>query len=167
MRVVFALLLAVVGALILSIPDLNAGSILGPIEVIITAISYAFFTVLAKPLVGKYGPLPIATWAGLIGTVMILPLLSSGFVTQVGSLSLVGWLSVVYLAILSTVFGYFMFYTLVSRGTVSRLSIQLYLIPIVSVIGGVLLLREALTVYTIAGGATMLVAVALATQKKD
>ncbi len=162
-RVLMALALALMGAFVLSFSDLEAGSILGPIAVIITAFSYAFYTVLAKPLVGKYGPLPIATWAGLIGTLMILPLFSSSFVTQVSSLSLVGWMSVVYLAILSTVLGYFMFYTLVSRRNVSTLSIQLYLIPIISVLGGVLLLNEALTAYTIVGGALMLLAVAIAT----
>jgi drug/metabolite transporter (DMT)-like permease len=165
--VVLALMFAVAGALILSINDLNAGSVLGPIEVVITALSYAIFTVLAKPLVGKYGPLPIATWAGLIGTAMILPLLSTGFFVQIGSLSLMGWFSVGYLAILSTVFGYFMFYTLVSRGSVSRLSIQLYLIPIVSVIGGALLLNETVTIFTIMGGAMMLTAIAIATRRKS
>jgi len=51
----------------------------------------------------------------------------------------------------------------VGRKAVSTLSIQLYLIPLVSALGGVLLLGEAVTLYLIFGGATLLVAVALAT----
>ena len=55
------------------------------------------------------------------------------------------------------------FYTLVNRGAVSRLAVQLYLIPLVGVIGGVVLLGESISVYTVAGGAAILLAVAIAT----
>ena len=58
-----------------------------------------------------------------------------------------------------------MFYALVSRGAVTRLSIQLYLIPVVSVIGGTLLLNEPVTVSVLAGGGMMLAAVAVSTWK--
>ena len=67
-------------------------------------------------------------------------------------------------SIVSTVLGYLVYYTLVSRGAVSRLSIQLYLIPIVSVVGGILLLGETVTIYTVLGGAIMLSAIALVTR---
>ena len=59
--------------------------------------------------------------------------------------------------------GYLLFYTLVSKGTVSRLSVQLYLAPIVSVVGRVLLLNEGVTMFTVAGGALLLLAVVLVT----
>ena len=79
---------------------------------------------------------------------------------------MIGWLAVLYLSLLSTVLGYSMFYTLISRGNVSRLSIQLYLIPIVSIAGGILLLGEQITPLTVAGGAALLLAVALATRSQ-
>jgi len=91
--------------------------------------------------------------------------LSASFITQVESLPLDGWISVLYLSVLSTVLGYTLFYTLASRRAISKLSIQLYLIPIVSVIGGLLLLGESVTTFTLTGGAMMLVAVALATRR--
>ena len=94
---------------------------------------------------------------------MMLPLLSQGFVSQLVSLSLVGWASVLYLSVLSTVLGYLLFFTLVSRGAVSRLSIQLFLVPIISVASGALLLGESVTAATVVGGAMMLVAVATVT----
>ncbi|MDH2900350.1 MAG: DMT family transporter [archaeon] len=165
-KLVLALVIATVGVVVLSIPDLTgpAGSVVGILEVVITALAYALFAVLSKPLVSKYGALPIAIRAGTLGTMMLLPLLSLSFFTQVSRLSFNGWISVLYLSILSTVIGYSMFYTLVSRGTVSRLSIQLYLIPIISVISGFLILGEQITLYTFVGGAILLVAIALATR---
>ncbi len=164
-KLAIALVIATVGTVILSISNVSGPSAyLGIIAVIITALAYALFAVLSKPLVVKYGALPVAIRAGTIGTVMLLPVLSHSFVSQVSKLSALGWLSVLYLSILSTVLGYSIFYTLVSKGTVSRLSIQLYLIPIVSVIGGALILGEKITIFTVAGGAILLFAVGLATQ---
>jgi drug/metabolite transporter (DMT)-like permease len=121
--------------------------------------------VLGKPLVHKYGSASTTIMAGLIGTAMMLPLLSQSFFVQASALSSLGWVSVLYLSLLSTVFGYLMFYALVSRGAVTRLSIQLYLIPVVSVIGGALLLNEPITVSVAVGGGMMLAAVAIATWK--
>ncbi len=167
-KVVLGLVLAFAGTAVLSTGSVEAsdfsslGAVLAGIG---TALCYATFTVLAKPLVHKYGSASTTIMAGLIGTVMMLPLLSPSFVAQVGSLSAYGWSSVLYLSLLSTVFGYLMFYTLVSRGAVTRLSIQLYLIPVVSVIGGALILGEAVTLSLIVGGGLMLAAVALATRK--
>jgi drug/metabolite transporter (DMT)-like permease len=166
-RIALSLVSALIGVIVLSIGGLNAGSAsaIGIIELLITAVSYAVFAVLSKPLVQKYGAPPIAIWAALIGTVMLLPFISQSLVTQVASLSSAGWASVLYLSILSTVIGYLLFYTLVSRGAVSRLSIQLYIIPVISVIGGVFLLGESVTVYTIIGGAAVLLGVALTTKR--
>jgi drug/metabolite transporter (DMT)-like permease len=166
-RLGLALGIATAGAVVLSIPDLGGtGSWIGPAEVVVTALAYALFAVFSKPLVAKYGALPVAIRAGTIGTVMMLPLISQNFFAQVSTLPEIGWVSVLYLGIISTVIGYAMFYTLVAKGAVSRLSIQLYLIPIVSVIGGVVLLSEQITAYTIVGGAALLAAIALATKSQ-
>jgi drug/metabolite transporter (DMT)-like permease len=165
-NVLVALAVATLGAIILSIPEISSSqsSIIGVLEIVMTAISYAFFAVLSKPLVSKYGALPVAIRAGTIGTSMLLPLLSTSFFSKVSKLPPIGWYAVLYLSILSTVVGYSMFYTLVSRGNVSRLSIQLYLIPIISMIGGAVLLGQRITFFTLVGGTILLLAVSLATR---
>jgi drug/metabolite transporter (DMT)-like permease len=166
-RFVFALVLAVGGAAVLFAGDLPAGlAPWGPLAVVLAALSYAMFGLLSRPLVKKYGALHVAIWAGVVGTVMILPLVSASFFSDVSRLPLTGWEALLYLSLLSTVAGYSMFYTLVGRVGVSRLMIQLYLAPVVSVIGGVLLLGESVSTYTLLGGALMLLAVWLATTRR-
>jgi terminal-alkyne amino-acid exporter len=166
-NLILALALAVSGAAVLSAGDLSGGaSFYGPFAVVLAAMSYALFAVLAKPLVKKYGALPVAIWAGLVGTVMILPLTSVSFISQVSMLPVSGWEALLYLSILSTVTGYSLFYTLVERGGVSRVMIQLYLAPVFSVVGGMLLLGEKVTIETFLGGAAMLLAVWIATSRK-
>jgi len=167
-KVLVGLLLAIVGTAVLSTGSISVNdfsSYGGIIEALITALCYALFTVLAKPLVHRYGSASTTIMAGLVGTAMMIPLLTPSFFTQASALSFTGWASVLYLSLLSTVFGYLMFYALVSRGAVTRLSIQLYLIPVVSVVGGALLLNEALTTSVVVGGGMMLVAVAISTWK--
>jgi drug/metabolite transporter (DMT)-like permease len=162
-RVVLALLLALAGCVLLSLSDLNPGgtSLDGVVEGVLAALTYATFTVLSKPLVEKYGALSVTIWGTLLGTVFLLPLASGAFFAQVSVLSADGWASVVYLSIASTVIGYTMFYSLVGKGALSTLSVQLYLVPVVSVVGGILLLHEQLTLLTLPGGAATLVAIGL------
>jgi len=167
-KVLIGLLLAIAGTAVLSTGSISfngLSSYAGIIENLVTALCYALFTVLGKPLVHKYGSASTTIMAGLVGTAMMLPLLSQSFFVQASALSTLGWVSVLYLSLLSTVFGYLMFYALVSRGAVTRLSIQLYLIPVVSVVGGALLLNEPVTLSVAVGGGMMLAAVAIATWK--
>lgn len=163
-----AILLAFAGSLILffgTVETGGSGTIPGILEGIGTALSYATFSVFAKPLVQKFGARATTIWVGLIGTAMLLPLLSGGFVTQVARLPISGWIAILYLSLLSTVFGYLLFYTMIERGGVAKVSIQLYLVPVVGIAGGALILGESITEFTIIGGATMLLAVGLTTLK--
>ncbi|MGA3108034.1 MAG: DMT family transporter [Candidatus Bathyarchaeia archaeon] len=162
----FALGLAVVGAFILSVgSDLTFLQITGPLAVILAAFMYSVFSVGSKPLVKSYGARPVAIWVAVIGTIFTLPLLSWNFFTQVSNLSPTGWLSVLYLAILSTVVANMILYTLISSRAVSRLSVQLYLVPLVSLVGGILLLGESWSIFTIIGACFLLAGTALATHK--
>jgi drug/metabolite transporter (DMT)-like permease len=165
-RLMLALSLAAAGALILSVnADLSFQQIYGPIAVILAAFMYAVFSVGSKPLVRDYGALPVAIWVAVIGTAFTLPLMSGGFFSQVSQLSLVGWASVAYLAILSTVIANMILYTLIRSRAVSRLSIQLYLVPLVSLAGGILLLGEAFSAFTLVGAGFLFAAITLATRK--
>jgi drug/metabolite transporter (DMT)-like permease len=102
-------------------------------------------------------------WSVLMGTIMLLPLLSPSLISEAAALSLGGWFFVLYLAIFSSVVGYLIFYTLINRESVTRLSIQLYLVPVISVTGGILLLHESVTLSMVVGGLFLLLSVTLVT----
>ena len=165
-RLILALGLAIVGAIVLSInTDLSFLQITGPFAVILAAFMYAVYSVGSKPLVKEYGAIPTAIWVAAIGTTFTFPLISRSFIIEISSLTLTGWFSVLYLAILSTVVANMILYTLISSRAVSRLSVQLYLIPLVSLIGGILLLNEEYSAFTIVGACFLFAATALATHK--
>jgi drug/metabolite transporter (DMT)-like permease len=167
-RIWVALLIAIAGAAVISSPGLSLGTsgVVGPLLVAVAGLSNAVYTVASKPLVLKYGPIPVSAWASLVGTVMLVPLVSQSLVTQTEGLSPVAWESVLYLALLSTVLSNTIYFTLVHGQEVSRLGIQLFLVPLVSAAGGVLILGEQLGAATVVGGALLLVAVGLATTSR-
>ena len=167
-RLMLALALAAIGALVLSVnADLSFQQVAGPFAVVLAAFMYAVFSVGSKPLVKEYGAVPVAIWVAVIGTAFTLPLISAGFFAQVSALSLVGWGSVIYLAILSTVVANMILYTLISSRAVSRLSIQLYLVPLVSLVGGIVLLGEEFSAFTVVGAGFLFAAITLATRKRN
>ena len=160
-RFALGLALALAGAVVISSPELtlSSGSIYGPLGVVLSSLAAGIYTATSKPLVGKYGPAPVAVWAALVGTAVLVPLVSPSLIQQAAALSVRGWAAVIYLALLSTVAANLMFFTLLSRQSVSRLSIQLYLVPLVSVVGGILLIGEALAPAVIVGGVILLAGV--------
>jgi len=164
-RLWLALALAVAGSVAISLPDLTLGSttIEGPLLVVVASVSSAVYTVASKPLTTKYGPFAISAWSALLGTAILTPLFTPSLIAQAQSLSAYGWASVIYLALLSTVLANTIYFTMVSRQHLSRLGVQLYLVPAVSALGGVLILGESLALATVSGGVLLLVAVALAT----
>ena len=164
-RIWLALAIAVLGAAVISSPGLSLGTsgLVGPVLVVVAGLSNAVYTVASKPLVLKYGPIPVSAWASIVGTIMLVPLASQSLVAQAEALSTVGWESVLYLALLSTVLTNTIYFTLVHGQAVSRLGIQLFLVPLVSAAGGVLILGEMIAPLTIVGGALLLLAVGLAT----
>ena len=168
-RLWFALVLAIAGSVTISSPDLSLSSTTaaGPLLVVLAAVSSGIVAVSSKPLTTKYGPFPVAAWSAFLGTAILLPLGTQGLVSQAAAMSAYGWASVIYLSILSTVLANLIYFTLVSRQRLSSLGLQLYLVPAVSAVGGVLILGESLGVATVVGGALLLVAVGLATSGRQ
>lgn len=166
-RLYLAVATGLSGATVLSLygqsNNLDPGILLGPFAVIFSALMSAVFTVLSKPLALKYGTIPLASLTVTLGTVMLLPLLNGSVIEDIRALSTTGWVSVLFLALLSTVLSYILLYTLLRAREVSTLSVQFYLVPLVSLLGGIIILHEQPTIGTAVGGALLILAVALAT----
>ena len=71
------------------------------------------------------------------------------------------WSTVAYLGVVMTALGYSLWYGLIGRHPVSRVGPLLLLMPVFSVLGGVLLLGETLTPLIALGGVIVIVGVAI------
>ena len=127
------------------------------------AFTWAVGQVMVRTLRGLDG-LTTMTWVAICATpqlFMMSLIFEQGHVDAIKSADMVVWGAVIYLGIIMNAFGYGLWYTLVRRHPVSRVAPFLLLLPVFSVIGGVLFLGEALSWQTIIGGAVVLLGVSV------
>jgi drug/metabolite transporter (DMT)-like permease len=143
--------LAGIGVISLLSPNTNVPNrLLGVTLVFGGAAAYALYTVLLRRFVAtnranhaEIAPssLSILAWISLFGWVFLIPfsLLEAPWTYTWGTTS---WLGILYLALLSTVVGYFFYVEGVSKIGASRAAIFGNLVPVFGVVSSILLLGE-------------------------
>lgn len=161
------LLLAGSGSVVLLIGSSGSGSpvsggLLGPLLILIAATSWAFYAVLIKPLLRKYGAMRATAFTSLIGAVPILMMASQRTLDLATGMSLWQWGVLLYLSLLGTIISMYLWNYGNKYVSSASAAAFIYAVPLVSVAAGVLLLGERLTLPLIAGGVMILAGVALA-----
>lgn len=113
---------------------------------------------------GKDGGMAMLAWLSLLAAPQLL--FASFMLERSQSLAimtagLIDWLSVVYLGVVMTAVGIGIWYYLIGRYEVARVSPFLLLVPFVSIAGGVIFLGEKLDWPQVAGGALIMVGVVI------
>lgn len=141
------------------------GSLLPVALVMGGAFFWALGQVLVRGLKGMTG-LSITAWTAVLAAPQLF-LLSSVFETgQVEALGTAGpgpWGAVLYLGLVMTTLGYFLWNSLILRNEVGRVAPFLLLLPVFTVLGGIAFLGETLTWSRAAGAAVVLSGVAMIT----
>jgi len=147
-------------ALILRAGRFDADILFGDILVILAVIAWAGYTIFGKPLIAKYGPMTTTAYALLIGTALYLPF---GLIYAVkfdyAAVPAAGWLSLLYIAIITSVIAYSIWFWALGRMEASKLSIFQNLQPIIATILSVLFFGEILGWEFYVGGAMVITGV--------
>jgi drug/metabolite transporter (DMT)-like permease len=147
-------------------PLFGASSAWGVGLVLFAAIDWSFYSVLAKPLFRRYPSTTVTAYATLAGAVMLLPLLRPALFVKAAHLPAPTWGAVLFLSLLSAFFGYLAWYYALARREAAQVAVYIYLNPLFAVLGSRWLLKEPLTLPLLAGGALILVGVALANRPR-
>jgi O-acetylserine/cysteine efflux transporter len=105
----------------------------------------------------------ILAWVAIIATpqmLLISLLIEEGQWESIKTANLVDWSIVFYLSIIMTVIGYSVWYHLLRITDVSKLSPFLMLLPVTSIIAGIVLLNEQFTLAMGIGGLLVMTGVA-------
>ena len=105
----------------------------------------------------------ILAWVAIMATPQMLIgsfIIEDGQWQAISTASLIDWSIIFYLALIMTVVGYSVWYHLLSSVDVSKVSPFLMLLPITSIIAGMILLDEKLTLPMIIGGLLIMTGVA-------
>jgi drug/metabolite transporter (DMT)-like permease len=124
-------------------------------------LAFAAYTIVLRPLSEELGAIPATAASTVAGAVPYLAFAGTLSGPRLASLPAAVWGELAFLALGSTVTGMLLWNRAVLSGGTSRVSLLLYLEPVVSVAGAVVLLGEHLTLATIAGGALILAGVAV------
>lgn len=136
-------------------------SSIGVVLMFISAICFAFYTVLLKKAVPKYGALTVTCASGLAGSLFLLPLTLgleglSGWNCGVG-----GWMGVLYLSIIATGLGYWLYFYGISHVEASLGSMTFFLKPFIAALLAWVMLGEELSRSVLTGGLIILVGIAI------
>ena len=123
---------------------------------------WAVAQIMISRLKGLSG-ITILAWVAIMATPQMLIaslIIEDGQWQAITSANLVDWSIIFYLAFIMTVVGYSIWYHLLSSVDVSKVSPFLMLLPITSIVAGMILLDEKLTVPMIIGGVMIMTGVA-------
>jgi drug/metabolite transporter (DMT)-like permease len=119
----------------------------------VAAIGYA--GAYAKRYAGRYDPLDITGLQFLLSVVVLIPAML-WFEGLPSSLTAPGWALVFYMAVASTFLPFYLYYRLIETAPVTTVSLVGYLVPLISLVAGVVLLGEQVEPGIAVGGALIL-----------
>lgn len=145
----------------------------GDMLLLLNAVVWAGFTLYGKKIMQKYPPFTAIAYINIFGTVMLLPVIlipsrlnPVSLVGQLAGISLSTVLSAVYLAVLCSVYGYYMWYKGIARIGAVRTASFYYISPLFAFLAGTWLLDETVTALVVLGGLMVIAGVYLTNKYK-
>jgi drug/metabolite transporter (DMT)-like permease len=133
--------------------DFQDSYLLGDILTIFTAISFAIYTVLGKPIVQKYPPLKVTALVYFYGALMMIPLYPIYIIEITRSKApLSAYLALAYVVFLATFLAYIIYYWALARIDASKVAAFLYLQPLTATVLSVLFGFELISYSLFLGG---------------
>ncbi len=137
-------------------------SVVGELGALATALSWAVYSVLIRPLMQRYSALQLSAFVMVVGTLILVPFSVPSVATQDWSAVPTGaWLGLLYAAILSVTVTNILYFTAIHRIGASRAALFTYMEPFLGVLFAVILLGDSVTLLQLAGGAVILGSVAV------
>ena len=164
LRFITGLILSFFGVALITIR--NSGFISlnrGAFYVLIAAIVNAIFFILQKPLLKRYRPIEVISYAIWIATILMLPFGKS--ILEKFHLAGLNYTVIVFYIGLSAIIANLCWSTVLSKVDASRAAVFLYTIPVVTIIIGFLWLHELPSVMSCIGGVIIIAGVVVSNLK--
>jgi len=140
-------------------PD-TGGEIAGSLLMLGACLAWVAYNLVSRNLHRAYSDFAVTAYQTTFGALFLLPLALLEIRSWV-PLTPVVILSILYLAVVSSALGYFLYVVALARLGPAGVTPFVNLIPVVGVLGGVILLGESVTPVQIAGGAVTVAGVVL------
>lgn len=160
-KIVLGVILSLVGVVVISTVGrsdalLEVKYISGALAVILAAALGAGYTVAGKKMLQRYSALSLTVYVCLLGSLGLIPFISSSLFEEVAAMSLTGWSVVIFLGVFPTVVGYVLWYVALEIKSASEVSVYLYFVPVLSTIISYIFFRDEITWLFVFGGALVI-----------
>jgi len=139
----------------------------GDLLVLLSSLTWAIYSITSKKLLETYSATLITLYSLLLVCILVLPfnLNQKSFASIIG-LSKTGWLAILYLGIFCSGIAYLFWSKALKQQDATKVSVYLYLEPLVALFGAGLILKEAITLWTVLGGVLIILGVYVVSIKK-
>lgn len=157
-----------VGVILFSGSNEGQASIVGDLLIMGASVVWVLYIFISRRLRGQYTSLGMNSWQALTALVTLLPLA----VTEECNLAAIpwdGWAAMAVLAVICSAWCYYLYGNALYEMSPLASAIFINLIPLTTMVGGVVLLGEKLTWLTVVGGAMVIGSIFLVnmTEKKE
>jgi drug/metabolite transporter (DMT)-like permease len=161
-RRAFGIALALAGVITIMSSGVAVGTeyLIGDLILVVSVLAWAYYTILGKDLVRKYGALRTTAYAISIGSLMYFPFgLYRAIEFDYSQTNLAAWGSVVYMAIGLSTIVYVIWYWLLKYLDASRIAVWHNVQPVIATAVAYAFLAEPVTIPFVVGGLVVLAGV--------
>jgi drug/metabolite transporter (DMT)-like permease len=142
--------------------NFSSAALMGDLLTLIATISWAVYTIAAKPLLEKYSAISVTAYAMAAGSVLLLPFSLHGLLGQSWSgITIASWAALAFATFIGAGVAYVLWYQGVKMIGATRTMVYHYLVPFVAVLFAALFLKESISLFQIIGGIAVLTGVYL------
>ncbi|HOM95606.1 MAG: DMT family transporter [Candidatus Methanofastidiosa archaeon] len=162
-KTAFGIFISFIGAIVIVINGSISGFQkinIGDILIVFTALFWSIYSIVGKKIMEEKTPLSMTSFTFLFGTIFLFPIafFESKF-SFIGNITKLSIGSILYLSLLCSVFAYISWNRSMKSEKASNVAMFLYFVPVVTAIFAWLLLGEVITIFTIIGGALVILGV--------
>ncbi len=169
----FGILLGLTGVALIALPKLIVSNIdwlffVGVACLLGNAVCWSMYSTLSRRLMKRIGkPLMVTAYTTLWGMLFLLPLSLTSDWGTISLLTASQWWSILYLAIICSTGGYFLWNYALSKTEAVKASVWLYLEPVAAFIGSFVLFGLVPSFLTLLGGTAILIGALLTSLSKQ
>jgi len=123
---------------------------IGCLFILLSALCWAIYSIIGKRLIQTYDIFLITTYAFVFGIIFYMPFIISDIIPAIKKVSINGWLAVLYLSLVCTIFAYIGWYYALKRIEAGKAAVYLNLIPFFTIIMSIFI-GESITIFFIFG----------------
>jgi drug/metabolite transporter (DMT)-like permease len=144
----------------------NSAFLQGSLLLLFTPLMWAGYTIVGKKLTEKYDPFLVVSYVSILGGLLLVPFsLAENSFHLIATVSLQGWLFILFLAFTCSLLGYYIWFYVMKRVKAAVISSFLFGEPLVTALFAVTFVGDRITVPIVAGGLLVFVGVLAVTWK--